>query len=185
MKVSGINPFALQTQGLGQKTLSKDKNAFGNALAEDVRIVHNVKSIFSLSISKVDETQHMGKTDEKLHEDIVAEMEEFNKVATEHIRYLNDNLFKLFGIRGEIKGTSIQRLPQRFGTYYVETPGANNKNILLVELENGEFLIKETSLERDEVDTLLDRFRDEYDFGMGKINVDRLRDLFELFLSRI
>ncbi len=114
----------------------------------------------------------------------VKEMMERNSEILDRKVEKMTNLLKKLGIDGEIAASEMQTIPQNYTMHYVKIAGSE-KNLVIVELENGELIMGETSLNEDNVFKLLDRFRDANAFNKAKISVDELRDLFLDFLDTI
>jgi len=162
MKIEGSSQFIPKARGLGQNTSAINSSNF-------------------LNINRVSSSSNIFKTCEEVHN----HHKKLGLEADARIRNLNDNLFRKFGIRGEVTASSIQSYPQNFGVFYIETVGYDTPNKVIFELENGEFLLGETSLDWDSVHRLLDIFRGEHGFNNGRFCESRLRELFELFLERV
>jgi len=96
--------------------------------------------------------------------------------------YINDNLFRKFGIDGQVAGMRGSRVPHRFNVFYIETRNPNEQNKVIIELENGKFVIGSTSMDWDSLSSALDIFIGRLQEFGGSLNVERLKNLFEEFL---
>ncbi len=96
------------------------------------------------------------------------------------IEIINNSLIKL-GISGKVVTACMETVPQNYTAFYIETK--NKPNIALVQFENGEYMVAETSLSSEQFFRQLDTFRDKNGFNNGKLRVDKLQDYFLEFLG--
>lgn len=107
-------------------------------------------------------------------------LKKHDEIHESRIKEINNALEKL-GINGEITASRTETVPQNYTICYIET--TDGRKMVVTQFENGEYMVGETSLDREELFRSWDIFRDMNGFNNGKLSVDKLKVFFEEFLN--
>jgi len=191
MKIQQINQYLTQYQGVGSKYSQREalssinsggdvQNEEGSAeLAPLTRINSYTAPVgVKTGINEPEIHEETGDKNIEIHDRKIKEME---------------NTLKKLGINGKLTRSSMQSVPQNFTMHYIEMADANKPNMVIIELENGEFVFEETSLDGESCFNSLGDFLNTAKTKLSAeemkkmfaefFNVDKLKNLFDEFLE--
>lgn len=186
MKIEQNNQYLNQYYKNDSKVSLETKDLFGNKTTDynnNIRQPIN-PSIYVASNRNMISSVAKEKSSEMDISDDDAYLYKLEEEIEKQKQYLTDNMFKLFGIRGTITAVNAQRVPQNYTAFYVECAG-EEKNKVIMQLENGEYLVGDTSLDSDGVFKSIENLYDLLKWNDKKFNVEELKKIFEDFLLEI
>ena len=98
--------------------------------------------------------------------------------------WMDDNLFRKFGINGKVTGMRVQTIPQHFTIFHIETNNPNDKNKVIIQIGNGEFMVGGVpkGVDLNDLFNFINMF---LEFNENRLSDSEMRRIFEDYLLEI
>ena len=178
MKFQQISPHITGYSGVGSKYYKEKTITSMVALDNNTTDPSIPNSLPPLSKINAYTAPHIAKVAiEALNEEEITA-----KNIALHNKKIDDanDLLKKLGIKGQVTHSSMQLVPQNYTMHYIEMTDKSKQNIIVVELENGEFVFAETPLDGKTFFDSFEKFSNNEKY-YNKLNIDEFKKMFAEF----